>query len=263
MAIPQNNQSYRYGYGGSAGGRNTGSSGEGTNSNTSEWQRNQGGGGGGGSSAPSQSQSIQDMLAEIFGGEQFKSIQDQLMNANMFSGNIANQAGGIRDIGHQFRDIGMGGADPRFAAYQQSQFDVLRANELGQLGQTADFFTRRGGGNSTAALNALGRVSGGFDTQRQGLSGQIGMQQMQRQDQSLLSAAGLYGQAGNTFGQAGVARGQELDARQAALQNMLGQPELLIALMAAQNAGKGTDGGSGGLLGNFFDDILGTKQTSQ
>lgn len=117
------------------------------------------------------------------------------------------------------------GEDPRFAAFQEGQFNLMRANEQAQLGQTSAFFGRRGAGGGTAELNALNRTSGQFDLQRQGLAGQLGMTQMARQDQARLQALG---------------------ARAGGLQNLLAQPAMNIGWAAANNPGWGGGGGGGG-----------------
>ena len=56
----------------------------------------------------------------------------------------------------------MGADDPRFAAFRESQFDVLGANEQSQVAQQSDWFSRRGAGDTTASLNAQNRTRGGF-----------------------------------------------------------------------------------------------------
>ena len=144
---------------------------------------------------------------------------------------LAQQNPEFQRVADELRAISQG-TDPRFAEYQEGQFNVLRQNELAQLGQTADFFTRRGGGNSTAALNQLNRVSGGFDTQRGALSGLLGMQQMRRQDQ---------------------ARTGQLDVLSDMLQNNLAEPTLNIGWLAAQNAGGDEDERNDDYWDDYFE----------
>lgn len=63
------------------------------------------------------------------------------------------------------------GTDPRFQAFKQNQFNLLR-------GQNEQFFDRRGTGGSSASLNALQRSTGDLDTR-------LGFQNLQRQDENL------------------------------------------------------------------------------
>src|SRR3990167_5741016 len=183
------------------------------------------GGGGGGFGDDNGGSSIKELLQQLLegaiGGVDLSGFQNKMDKFNPRFFNVANQ---LRDISR--------GEDPRFAAYQQGQFNVLGANEQSQLGQTSSFFERRGGGGGTAELNALNRTSGGFDLQRQALSGQLGMQQLQRQD---------------------PARTGQLDAISGGLQNMLAGPTMNMSLLAALLGGKGGDGGGNGLLSKLLE----------
>ena len=127
---------------------------------------------------------------------------------------IGTAAGDVRGIAGSFMDISKGGEidpetgkpfDTRFEDFRNAQFDQLNYEQDQQKSMTSDFFARRGLGGSSASLNQLSNVGDKFGRHRSTLGAQLGLQQMQRQDQALQTAAGLYGQEAGILGaQAGI-----------------------------------------------------------
>lgn len=156
-------------------------------------------------------------------------------NAFGLAGQAQGAAGNLGNLAGQYQQIAQGN-DPRFAQYQQSQLDQSRYNARQNLMQTASFFDEQGLGGTSASLNAQQKLGQQQGLQEQALTGQLGMQQMQRQDTALGQAGnaysqqvgalgqagGLYGQGANMYGQAGnlnQAQGQNFSQ----MGNMLGQ----------------------------------------
>ncbi len=108
--------------------------------------------------------------------------------------NVGLNTGGFNALAEQQAGIASG-QDPRFAEFQSAQLAQLGANETAALGQTSNFFGRRGSGGSTASLNALQRQQSGFDLQRTSLTSGLGLQQMARQDQALVQQGQFLGMA--------------------------------------------------------------------
>ena len=156
------------------------------------------------------------------------------------AGIVANQ-GALGDINTRLGGIGdrfgaiSQGDDPRFAAFQQGQFGLLDAQRGAALRNTGNQLVRTGVTGSVA-LNEQNKVGNQFDLQQRALSGQLGLTQLGRQDRALSSQAGILG------GQAGIL-GQQNQFGQLALQNLLAEPTLNIAQLAAQNQGQGGGGG--------------------
>lgn len=166
-----------------------------------------GGGGGGGGGPPLDLEAFRALL----GGQNQGILDNQ------------GRLGGIAD---RLQGISQGN-DPRFAAFQEGQFGLLNA-QRGQALRDQGNTLARTGVTGSVALNEQNKVGGQFDLQKRALSGQLGLQQLGRQDQALLNQVGVLGQQ-NQFGQL-------------ALQNLLAEPTLNIAQLAAQNQGQG-DGG--------------------
>ena len=134
-------------------------------------------------------------------------------------------AGDFFKEAERLRGIGTGADDPAFAAFKEARFGQLGAEEKSALAGNAEFFGRRGLGSSSAALNQLNKTRGGFSTARQGLTADIGIAAMTRKDQAFKDA---------------------LAAESAGAETAATPAELLIARLAAENAGKGGDSGDDG-----------------
>ena len=171
-------------------------------------------------------------------------------------GNLAGQAGTqFGDIAGELRGISRGD-DPAFARFREAQLGLLE----GQRGRGVSALNTelaRTGVRGTAAINERGRLATQFDEQARAFTSGLGLQQLGRQDQARLGAAGVLGQGfglqsqflGQGFGaqQAGLqGQGQALSNQagleSVALQNQFGIPTLQVAQTAANRAG----GGGGG-----------------
>ncbi len=119
------------------------------------------------------------------------------------------------------------GVDPRFEQYRQAQLGLLGNQQASQVGALQSGLARRGITGS-AGINEINKVNQGFNLQGQALSGQIGLQGLQRSDQALQDSLG---------------------ARSAAITQAGFPAGLDIAGVAAQNAGKGGNNGGGGIFG--------------
>jgi len=191
--------------------------------------------------------------------------QNQL---NALSGQLGSLSGSLGTELGQFRQIAQGdsfsvdpatgqvtGGDPRFNQAAQAQLNSLAAAQQAQSAQQSNFFARRGLEGSSAALNAQNQLSTQFGNQAQGVIGQLGLQQLGRQDAARAGAAGIIGQQAGltqaqgalTQAQAGLgfqgatqqnaATQQGLDNQTVALQNLLAEPTIQVAATAAENAG--------------------------
>lgn len=150
-------------------------------------------------------------------------------------GGLNDQLGGIGDrLGAISRDN-----DPRFAAFREGELGRIEAQRAGALRDTGNQLTRSGVTGSVA-LNERRKVNRGFDVERRSLTGRLGLEELGRGDRALLSRAGIIG------GQAGIL-GQQNQFGQLAGQNLLAEPTLNIAQLAAQNQGQG-GGGKDGLF---------------
>lgn len=179
-----------------------------------------GGGGGGAGGFPLDLEAFRALLAG----------QNEGILANQGAlGDLNTQLGGIGD---RFGQISQGN-DPRFAEFQAGQFGLLNAQRQTAQRNTGNQLARTGVTGSVA-LNEQNRVGSQFDLQQRALSGQLGLQQLGRQDTALLNQVGVLG------GQAGILN-QQNQFGQLALQNLLAEPTLNIAQLAAQNQGQ--DGG--------------------
>lgn len=205
-------------------------------------------------------------------------------------GGLGGQVGGLRGqvgsqlggIGNQFLDISQGN-DPRFAAFAEGRRGLLNQQRQGAL-NVARTQNARTGVKGTAALNDLSRANSAFDFREADLVGEIGLQQLQRQDTARGNAANVFGQragilsglfgqeAGLVGQQAGLigqqtglagqqfqghlaasgannaALEQNLNASQTGLQNLLAGPALQTAQLSANKQGGGGGGGGGGLF---------------
>ena len=155
-------------------------------------------------------------------------IDQSILDLQGFGGDLGGIAG-------QFGAIA-GGNDPRFDAFRTAQLGLLESQRSQQTGALQNQFARTGLGDSSAATNQVNALNQQFNLQGQGLSSQIGLQQLGRQDAALGSQAGIIGQ------QAGLTAGA-VDLGQTGVQNTLAIPTLDIASQAAQNAGLGGGGG--------------------
>lgn len=160
----------------------------------------------------------------------------------------AERFGGIADVLEQ-RGRGIAPRDPAFERFQEAQFNVFEQGAEEQRRNVASELSRRGLGGSSTAINALGRVDERLAGQRAALGGQLGIQELQRQDQALLQAAGV-------LGQAGAARDLELSARAAGLENLLAGPALQVSRQAAIAAGRLPQERQPGILGGVLGGLL-------
>lgn len=177
------------------------------------------------------------------GGTQFGSLNPAAANAQL--GQIGGQIGGIAG---QFAGIGADN-DPRYAAFQQSQFGLFDQDAERQRSALATELARTGV-RGTAATNEMNRVEQGLSARRQDLSAQLGMNQLGRQDSALLSAAGLYGQQAGigqqAFGNLGTAGAfnnaatqMGLEAQTGGLQNIANVLGIDVSREAAMRSGQG------------------------
>ena len=197
-------------------------------------------------------------------------------------GTFESRLGGLRDRFQQQST----GTDPQFEAMRQAQLGQIDTNQQAQQAQQSEFFGRRGLGGSSAALNAQQRLAGGFDQQRQGLTAQLGMQQLGRQDnalQQLLGLAGteaqfgsgLQGQLAGLLGQsAGLAGSQAgIRSQQAGLQSgLFGQQAGLLGqqvgvqnqmganLFNLRGTGQAAIGQQAGITGNVANLMMGARE---
>ena len=204
-----------------------------------------GGSGPGGSAAPGETGGGGGVNPfEWFAG-QTQPFEDALAanNAAFLNADFANvdlDEGGIDEARNYFR-TSMGADDPRFANYQKAQFGVLGANETANIAQSSDFFARRGAGDTTANLNATNKIRGGYDRERQALSGSLGLQQMGRQDTAANQVATLTDLLNKTrlseTGFNNQSLQSELDAKKIGLDNLLAVPGMNAGLVAALMSG--------------------------
>ena len=193
--------------------------------------------------------------SQFLNNPMFQQLQQGLFGANG-QGGLGGDLAGLQKT--QF-DIASGkdGGDPRFEAFKQSQLQQLASDQQGQQARQGEFFSRRGLGGSSAALNQQNKLSSSFGQQSQNLASQIGMQQLGRQDQALLNQQNIVGQrAGLTQLGAGLEE-QRLGQVTAGLENLTIGEQLSIGRLAAENAGKSPGGDSGGGfdINNLFDSI--------
>ena len=169
-------------------------------------------------------------------------IDQSITDLQGFGGDLGGLGGQLGGIAGQFGDIAAGN-DPRFGAFRTAQLDLLESQRSQQTGALQNQFARTGLGDSSAATNQVNALNQQFNLQGRGLSSQIGLQQLGRQDQALGAQAGLVGQQAGIVGQqAGLTAGA-VDLGQTGVQNTLAIPTLGIASQAAQNAGLGGGGG--------------------
>lgn len=164
-----------------------------------------------------------------------------LVGVNKGLGGDIGFLGGLRD---QFGQLAQGN-DPRFAAFQQSQFDLLNQQRTAQTEQAQAQLARQGITGS-AALNEANKINSQFDLQQRGLAGQLGLSQLGRQDRFLTGQAGLTGQISGVRGQQTGLIGQVAGIRSDIASNAAIPVGLDIANRVAQNAGGG--GGGGGIF---------------
>ena len=168
-------------------------------------------------------------------------IDQSILDLQGFGGQLGGLGGQLGGIAGQFGDIAAGN-DPRFGAFRTAQLDLLESQRSQQTGALQNQFARTGLGDSSAASNQVNALNQQFNLQGRGLSSQIGLQQLGRQDQALGAQAGLVGQQAGIVGQqAGLTAGA-VDLGQTGVQNTLAIPTLGIAGQAAQNAGLGGGG---------------------
>jgi hypothetical protein len=167
---------------------------------------------------------------------------------------LADKVGGVSD---RLSNIGFGGRDPRFDAFQQAQFNIFESGAAQQRQNMASEMERRGLGNSSVAMNQMGNIDARLAQQKNLLGSQLGMQQLARQDQALNQSLGGYGLQGRTLGQYSAAQDLGLNSVTAGLQNLLALPALEVSALAARNAGKLPPEEEPGLIGGLFDDIFG------
>lgn len=162
-----------------------------------------------------------------------------------FEGITQDQQSAISDplqqAGSGLLQMGMGGVDPRFEQFRQSQLSLLGTQQQQQQARQSEFFNRRGMSGSSAALNRQTNLGQQFGQQEASLSSQIGLQGIAQQQQNISQGAGLLGQS---FGvqQAGVASRnaqteQGLEALAAQVETLAIPEQLRIALLAAITSG--------------------------
>lgn len=184
-----------------------------------------------------------------------------------------------QNIASTLQNIGMGAADPRFEQFRQAQLNLLENQRQGEAARASEALSRRGLGGTAAEQNVAASISDRYNRQAQAMSGQLGLQSLGRQDASLQNALGAYGQSANlgmsgaqlqssllgqqaglgqqnfanTLAQiqsANQARGMNLEALTAGLQNLTIPFSLETARIAAENLGKDTDD-DGGIFNLF------------
>lgn len=221
----------------------------------------------------------QFMNAGFTGLDQGTLNTTNLANTNISNQLAGIQPGGLNqaqqqtaNIAQTLQGVGQGAADPRFEAYRQSQLGLLETQKQGELGRASESLSRRGLGGSSAELNAGTSINNQYNQQQQSLSSQLGLQSLGRQDNALQNALSAYSQSGqlglaggqfqsgilgqqaglnqqnfgNTLQQvqsANAARGSNLEALTAGLQNLTLPYALETAREAANNAGESGDGG--------------------
>lgn len=210
--------------------------------------------------------------------EQQAAFQQALSGASNQLGGLGGQVGGLRGqvggqlggIGNQLLGISQGN-DPRFAAFAEGRRGLLNQQRQGAL-NVARTQNARTGVKGTAALNDQFRANTAFDFREADLVGEIGLQQLQRQDTARGNAAnvfgqragilsGLFGQEAGLVGQQAGLAGQQfqgdlaassannaaleqnLNASQTGLQNLLAAPTLQTAQLSANKQGGGGGGG--------------------
>ena len=194
-------------------------------------------------------QAFEDFLA----GNTIPGLEGDIASIEGFRGEIdplrQQTQQGFDALQQQFQGI-VAGNDPRFDAFRQGQFGLLNRQRGQNLEQTRGALARQGIGGSVA-LNEANRINEGFDTQQRALSGQIGLQQLGRQDQFLTGQQGLL--TGNAGIQSGLL-GQQADFTQLAAEGRLGiaglqalTPGFAIQQLAAENAGE-SGGGKDGIF---------------
>ena len=138
-----------------------------------------------------------DTLRSQLGGlsDQYGGLSGQLGAQSTQLGALGQQTGGqLGGIADTQLGISQG-RDPRFAEFEAGQQRILEGQrQTGIRGLNTEL--ARTGVRGTAAINERNRLNAGFDTRQQDLSGQIGMQQLQRQDAARSGAANLFGQRG-------------------------------------------------------------------
>jgi hypothetical protein len=214
-------------------------------------------------------------VGDFMGAEFDQYSADQASGYRSNVENLLGIGGQVGAIGQQFQDIGMGGADPRFAAFRDAQMAQLGSQEAAAQQRESTFFGRRGLGGSSAALNQAGKTQAGFDQRRTALEAGLGMQQMGRQDQALMQAAGLFGQQagiqseGTQLGfnidtgiinAANQAQLLGLESKAAGIETASLPTQLDIAALAAANAGRQPTPQSSG-LGRATDRVGGWLDT--
>lgn len=126
----------------------------------------------------------------------------------------------------RLRGIGTGASDPAFAEFQNAQNAQLSANQRADTAQQAEFFNRRGMGDSSNALNQMNKTAASYNLQRGTLASQIGLQALSRRDDAFASA---------------------LNAESAGVSTAAKPAELAISELAAANAGRGGGSSGGGM----------------
>lgn len=184
------------------------------------------------------------LFSADYGGQQFQ--------------DLATRFGGLAD---QFERERLNvGQDPRFEQYRESQFNVFEEGADEQRRRASAELARRGLGGSSTSLNQLGAINQRLDTQRQALSGQIGLQEMNREDQLRQAATqNLFGALGSQQGALGAAGGAEearLNAVSAGLENLLAIPSLQVSQQAVEVAGRLPEEEEPGLFGKIFGGLF-------
>lgn len=212
------------------------------------------------------------------------SVLSQQQAAASRFGALGGELGALREqfgaLGGQFGDIaGSGlvqvdpatgqltGGDTAFRQAAQAQLAQQQFSQQQQLGSQQTQLSRRGLGGSSAALNAQNQIQTQFGLQQQSLLGQLGAQQLARQDQARAMQGQLLGQQGSLIGQQGQFTAQQaalagqqagtFGAAQQAQQNYLSNigsgitnalavPTLETGRIAAETAGQQPSGSSGG-----------------
>ena len=146
---------------------------------------------------------------------------------------------GLGDIDTQLSDIvAAGGRDPAFDALEASRQEGLEGQRARALSDTSSFFARRGFGGSSAELNKRDVTGERFDMASRGITAEMGFAALERAGAARTERVGVSESRD-------VATNLGLEAGQTSLQNLLAEPALLIAELAAKTKEK--DSGGNGL----------------
>lgn len=197
--------------------------------------------GGGGTSKPS-IPNLPELDLEEF-KKRLPGVTEQLFGADFGGEQFQDLANRFQRLARQFEQERLNVAqDPRFQQFQEAQFNVFEQGAEQDRRDAAANLARSGiGVGSSNFINQLGGINQRLNTQRQALAGQLGLQELGREDQLRQQATqNLFGSLGaqaSALGQAGSAEDLRLNALTAGLENYLAIPSLQVSQQAAQVAG--------------------------